>query len=122
MLLVSGVRAVRRGNEALHKRLMVSALCVSAVFLVSYLTHHLTADPTPFQGTGVLRGVYLAVLLTHTVLAATVPFLALRTAWLGWKDRRTDHRRWARFTYPIWLYVSVTGVLIYLALYPFRPE
>jgi uncharacterized membrane protein YozB (DUF420 family) len=62
---------------------------------------------------------YFAVLLTHTPLAACVPFLALRTAWLGWKDRRAAHRRWARVTYPIWLYVSVTGVLIYLALYPF---
>jgi putative membrane protein len=119
-LLVLGVRAIRRGDESRHKRLMCSALGVSAAFLVSYVTHHLTSEPTRFQGEGVARGVYLAVLLSHTVLAACVPFMALRTAWLGWKDRRASHRKWARITYPIWLYVSVTGVLIYLVLYPFQ--
>lgn len=96
---------------------MLSALAVSAAFLASYVVYHALEGSRRYEGTGVLRTVYLAVLLSHVVLAAAVPFLAVRTAWLGLRDRRAQHRRWARWTYPIWLYVSVTGVVIYAMLY-----
>ncbi len=122
VLLVAGWRAVRARKIGLHKRLMLSALGVSVVFLVSYLTRFaLKGETTRFPDVGTWRSVYLCVLLTHTVLAAIVPFLALRTAWLGWKDRLASHRRLARWTLPIWLYVSVTGVVIYAMLYHLAP-
>jgi putative membrane protein len=124
VLLVLGVRAVRRGDERLHKRLMLSALGVSAAFLASYLWYHFAVragQPTRFVGPAAARAVYLAVLGSHTLLAAVVPFLALRVAWLGLKDRRGPHRRLARWTYPVWLYVSATGVAVYLMLYVLWP-
>jgi len=118
VLLVLGYRAIRRREERRHQRLMVSALCVSAAFLVSYVVYHATTGArTQFGGPPGLKPLYLTILATHVVLAATVPFLALRVAWLGWKDRRPAHRRLARWTLPIWLYVSVTGVVIWLMLY-----
>lgn len=118
LLLVSGLVMIKRGREQTHKRLMLSALACSALFLVSYLTHHATIGVTVrYAGPDWGRVPYLGMLLAHTVLAAAVPFLALRTAWLGLKDRRAQHRKWARVTAPIWIFVSVTGVLIYLVLY-----
>lgn len=121
VLLVSGVVLIRRKRERAHKLCMIAALWVSAAFLTSYLIHHGIHGSTRFWGEGGLRTAYLAVLLSHTVLATLVPFLALRTVWLALKDRRAAHRRWARFTFPIWLYVSITGVVIYVMLYPMAP-
>jgi len=123
LLLVLGVWRIKRGDEVGHRRLMLSALACSVVFLASYLTYHLRFELTvKYQGPDWGRTPYLALLLSHTVLAAAVPFLALRTAWLGYKDDRPRHRRLAKWTFPIWLYVSVTGVLIYLVLYRWTPS
>lgn len=119
-LLTAYVR-VRRGDVAGHRRAIFAALGLSAAFLASYLVYHALAGSRRFQGDGAIRTVYLAILLTHTVLAAAVPFLAARTTWLGLKDRRAQHRRWARVTFPVWLYVSVTGVVIYVMLYHLDP-
>lgn len=117
ILIIAGLVAIKRKNEALHKALMLSAAAVSALFLASYLTYHLTSDPVKFQGEGALRTIYFAVLISHVVLAAAVPILVAGTIIHGLKDNRAKHRKWAKITAPIWLYVSVTGVVVYYMLY-----
>ncbi len=122
-LLVAGRRAIRRGDRARHKRLMLAAFAVSSVFLASYVAHKISRgfESTPFHATGAAHVAYLSILFTHLTLAMTVPFLALRLVWLGLADRIAAHRRLAVVAWPIWLYVSVTGVVIYLLLYRFNP-
>jgi len=122
VLLLLGYRAVRRQEIERHRRLMVSAACVSAVFLVSYLVYHAHVGSVRFTATGVLRIVYFTILITHTILAAAIVPLVLRTLYLGWRRRDDRHRRIARWTFPLWLYVSVTGVVIYLMLYRIYPS
>ena len=116
-LLVAGFLLIRAGRREAHRRAMTAAFACSVLFLVSYLVYHFDAGSVRFQGTGPVRTFYLTVLLTHTVLAAVVPFLAVTTLVLARKERFEAHRRLARVTLPIWLYVSVTGVVIYLMLY-----
>lgn len=135
ILLIVGGWQIRRGRERSHGRAMAAALVVSAAFLVSYVTYHLIAGQVKFTQPGVVRYVYLTILATHVVLAATVPFLAVAAAWLGARAlgwigpadeasqmlSRARHRRLVRWAYPIWLYVSVTGVVVYLMLYHLWP-
>ncbi|HWR50790.1 MAG TPA: DUF420 domain-containing protein [Bryobacteraceae bacterium] len=116
-LLIAGWALIRSGRKRAHKRVMIAAFSVSCAFLVSYLIYHYTAGVTRFQGTGAMRTLYLTILGTHTVLAAAVPFLAAITLWRGLKGRFDMHRRIARWTLPIWVYVSVTGVMVYWMLY-----
>ena len=122
VLLLLGYRAVRRQEIERHRRLMVSAACVSAVFLVSYLVYHAHVGSVRFTATGIPRTVYFTILVTHTILAAAIVPLVLRTLYLGWRRRDDRHRRIARWTFPLWLYVSVTGVVIYLMLYRIYPS
>lgn len=118
VLIVAGLVAVKRGRLELHKRLMLSAFAVSALFLLSYLTYHVSKEaPVQFRHDGWLRVVYLVILLSHIVLAVVQVPLILVTIRLGLRDERERHRRWARVTAPVWLYVSVTGVVVYLMLY-----
>lgn len=117
LLLVIGYLLIRRGRRNAHRLAMIAAFTCSVVFLVSYLLYHSQVGSVRFPGQGTVRTVYLAILLTHTVLAALVPFLAVRTLFLAWRERFAEHRRWARWTLPIWLYVSITGVVIYWMLY-----
>lgn len=120
VLLVVGFALIKNGREAAHKRFMLAAFACSVLFLVSYLYYHLHFSiQVKYQGPEWGKLPYLGMLLAHTLFAAAVPFLALRTIFLGLKDRRTQHRRLAKITFPIWLFVSVTGVLIYLVLYVF---
>ncbi len=126
-LLVTGYVLVRRGRIEAHRRAMLAAFIVSAAFLVSYVTYHtllayyLGQGPTRFRGEGFVRPVYFTVLLTHTVLAvAVVPFI-LVTLRRGLRRQDERHRRLARWTLPVWLYVSVTGVVVYAMLYHFYP-
>ncbi|MGA0038396.1 MAG: DUF420 domain-containing protein [Pirellulales bacterium] len=121
VLLVAGWVTIRRGHTKLHRAAMVAAFGVSAVFLVSYLAYHAMEGSRPFRGEGLVRPVYYTILLTHVLLAAAVPVLALRMFFLAWKGRWEAHRRLGRWTLPIWLYVSVTGVVIYLMLYHLFP-
>jgi len=121
-LVVLGFRAVRAGDRARHQRLMLAALTVSAVFLASYLTRVALTGTHRFPVEGPVKVAYLAILVSHTVLAALAAPMILRTAWLGWQGRFADHRAIARWTFPIWLYVSVTGVLVYLLLYQVAPR
>ena len=125
VLLLAGLAAIKARLRVLHERLMLSALAVSSAFLVSYLYYHLVVErrtgPTRFHGTGSVRTAYLVMLTTHVVLAVTVVPLALRTVFLARRGRFEDHKRWAKVTFPIWMYVSVTGVLVYLTLYVWNP-
>jgi uncharacterized membrane protein YozB (DUF420 family) len=117
VLLVIGYVQIRRGRIRAHRACMVGALLLSTLFLVSYLTYHAQVGSRRFEGTGTIRTVYLTILFTHTVLAAFVPFLALITAWRAFREQFDRHVRIARWTLPIWLYVSVTGVIVYVMLY-----
>ena len=115
--LTTGYVLIRRGDRVRHKRFMLAALTTSALFLTSYLVYHFNTGSRPFAGQGAIRLVYLAILLTHVVLAAFILPLALVTASRGLRSQFDRHVRIARWTLPIWLYVSVTGVVIYLMLY-----
>lgn len=117
ILLIAGYTLIRRGQVQRHKRLMIAAFCVSVAFLVSYLVYHSQVGSVRFQRTGTLRTVYLSILFTHTVLAAAVPILAVITLSRALKGKFVRHRAIARWTLPIWIYVSVTGVVVYLMLY-----
>jgi putative membrane protein len=117
VLLVAGWRFIRRGDVRRHRAAMVAAFAVSAVFLVCYLTYHALVGHVPFRGQGAVRPVYFTILISHIVLAAAVPVLAIAMFVLAWRGRFETHRRLGRIALPIWLYVSVTGVLIYLMLY-----
>ena len=117
ILLIAGYTLIRRGQVQRHKRLMIAAFCVSVAFLVSYLVYHSQVGSVRFQRTGTVRTVYLSILFTHTVLAAAVPILAVITLSRALKGKFVRHRAIARWTLPIWIYVSVTGVVVYLMLY-----
>ena len=117
VFLVAGYVLIRRGHRTLHKRCMLGALTASALFLTSYVIYHAQSGSRPFTGEGPVRIVYFAILLTHVVLAAAILPLALVTTARGLRSHFERHVRIARWTLPIWLYVSVTGVVIYLMLY-----
>ncbi|MBV8906753.1 MAG: DUF420 domain-containing protein [Acidobacteriia bacterium] len=117
VLLIWGYLLIRRKQIATHRKVMQSAFVVSSLFLVSYLVYHFQVGHVVFRKSGATRTVYLSLLTSHTVLAATVPFLAIITLRRGLAGRFDRHRRIARWTLPVWLYVSVTGVVVYLMLY-----
>ena len=121
VLLVAGWVFIRQGNWRAHRAAMVAAFATSAVFLVSYLVYHYLEGSRKYAGPDSLRMLYYVILLTHVLLAAAVPFMALRMFYLAWKGRWDCHRRLGRITMPIWLYVSVTGVVIYGMLYHLPP-
>ncbi len=118
-LLVWGYVLIRRGEREKHRKAMMAAFAVSILFLVSYMLYHWQAGSVRYQKTGLIRTVYLSILLTHTVLAALVPPMAALTLYRAWTGQFERHRRIARWTLPMWLYVSVTGVVVYLMLYRF---
>jgi protein SCO1/2/putative membrane protein len=117
VLLVWGYTLIRRKRIAQHRKVMQTAFVVSCLFLVCYLIYHYQVGSVRFPKTGAIKTLYLSILGTHTVLAAAVPVLAIITLRRGLSARYDKHRRIARWTLPIWLYVSVTGVVVYLMLY-----
>ena len=121
VLLVAGFACIRAKRVVAHRRLMVSAFCVSILFLITYLTYRFMVGDKRFGGQGWVRPVYFFILFTHIPLAALVPVLASVTLWRGWSGQIEKHRRIARITFPIWVYVSVTGVLVYLFLFRWFP-
>jgi uncharacterized membrane protein YozB (DUF420 family) len=121
VLLLLAYAAIRRKDVARHRALMVATAATSTLFLTSYLVYHSLVGSVRFTGTGPIRTLYFAILLTHTVLAAAIVPMVLRTLYLGLKRRDEPHRRLARWTFPLWLYVSVTGVVIYVLLYQLYP-
>jgi len=125
VLLATGYVLIKRRREQAHKWTMLAAFGVSVAFLACYLVYHLAIKggvETPFQGQGWIRPVYFAMLISHILLAAAVPVLAIITIYYGLRDRRAKHRRLAVWTWPVWMYVSVTGVLVYLMLYHIYPQ
>lgn len=121
VLLIAGYLFIRRGYVRRHKAAMLAACVVSTLFLISYVIYHANAGSKPFQGRGPIRVVYFAILITHVILAAAIVPLALVTLVRGLRARFDAHIRIARWTLPIWLYVSVTGVIVYLMLYRIYP-
>jgi uncharacterized membrane protein YozB (DUF420 family) len=117
VLLIWGYTLIRRRRIAQHRKVMQTAFVVSCLFLVCYLVYHYQVGSVRFPRTGAIKTLYLAILGTHTILAAAVPVLAIITLRRGLSARYDKHRRIARWTLPIWLYVSVTGVVVYLMLY-----
>jgi uncharacterized membrane protein YozB (DUF420 family) len=117
VLLLAGYWLIRNGKREAHRKVMLAAFGASILFLICYLVYHAQVGSVRFQKEGAIRTVYLSILLTHTVLAAAVPFLAIVTLRRGFAARFDKHRKIARWTLPIWLYVSITGVVIYWMLY-----
>jgi uncharacterized membrane protein YozB (DUF420 family) len=117
LCLVTGFVMIKRRRPDLHKRCMLGALTASTLFLISYVVYHANTGSRPFTGVGPVRVIYFAILITHVVLAALVLPLALLTTTRGLREQYVKHVRIARWTLPVWLYVSVTGVIIYLMLY-----
>lgn len=121
LLLLAGYIAIRKKKVAIHRRLMLSACLCSLLFLSCYLYYHFHAGTTRFSGTGWSRPLYFSILTSHTILAVTVLPLAIITVTRGLRNQVERHRRIARWTFPIWMYVSVTGVLVYFFLYQWYP-
>jgi uncharacterized membrane protein YozB (DUF420 family) len=117
VLLVVGYTCIRKQRITAHRRFMITAFCVSILFLISYLTYRFAGEEKRFGGEGWIRPIYFFILITHVLLAATVPVLSTWTLFLGLRGRWDRHRRLARWTYPIWVYVSITGVLVYVLLF-----
>ena len=117
ILLAAGYAAIRNGKMALHKKFMLSAFAVSTVFLISYLVYHYQVGHVRFQGQGWIRPVYFTLLISHTILAIVIVPLILITLRRAWLEKFDKHRIIARWTFPLWMYVSVTGVIVYLLLY-----
>lgn len=117
IFLAIGFLCIRRKKVHAHRFCMILALLASTLFLASYLTYHALFGAVHFMGQGPIRAIYFAILLTHTVLAMVIVPLVMRTLYLALRRRFDAHRRWARWTLPLWFYVSITGVVIYEMLY-----
>jgi putative membrane protein len=117
VLLIFGYVCIRRRRIAAHRAAMVAAFATSVLFLISYLTYHAHAGSRPFPGQGNIRVIYFVILITHIVLAATIPPLAGITLWRAYRRRFDRHMKIARWTLPLWLYVSITGIVVYWMLY-----
>lgn len=119
LFLVAALIAIKKRNVNVHKKFIYAAFCTTALFLVSYVAYHYLAPSTPYGGGGVLAGIYYFVLITHIVLAAAIVPLALTSVARAWNREHERHRKIVRWTMPIWLYVSFTGVLVYILISPY---
>jgi putative membrane protein len=119
ILLVAAVMAIRRKNRVLHERLIKTCMALSATFLVLYVMYHMTSDSTPYGGVGPLRYVYFFILITHILLSIGVIPMVLFTFMRAWRGEFSRHRALAKYTFPLWLYVAVTGVIVYLMISPY---
>ena len=119
LLLIAGFMAIKNGNIARHKQLMTTALVCSVVFLLSYVAYHSGTESTKFGGEGIIRGVYFFILISHILLAIAITPLVLITLVRAWSERFDKHRKIAKITLPLWLYVSVTGVIVYFMIAPY---
>lgn len=119
VFLVWAVVSIKRGNRALHERLVKICILLSAMFLVMYILYHITSDPTPYRGEGPLRMVYFVILVSHIALSVVIIPLVLFTFMRAWRGDYERHRSLAKFAFPAWLYVAVTGVIVYLMISPY---
>jgi putative membrane protein len=117
--LIAGLVFIKKGNIQYHRASMTVAFGLGAIFLVAYVIYHAAAESTTFGGEGFIRGIYYFLLLTHIVLAAVALFPILFAYYYGYTDQREKHRKIVKFAYPIWLYVTVTGVMVYLMISPY---
>jgi len=117
LLLVAGLRAIKKGKRALHKQLMLSAIVFSALFLINYIYYHYSQGDTLFQGQGAVRPLYFALLISHVVLSIVALPMILTSVYLGLSGRFASHKKLSRWTWGAWMYVSVTGVLVYVMLH-----
>lgn len=119
LFLLLALMAIRQKNITLHRRFIFAAFTTTTLFLITYVTYHFLADSTPYGGEGILRAIYFFILITHIILAAVIVPLALVTVARGLNMQKEKHRKIARWTMPLWLYVSLTGVIIYLMISPY---
>ncbi len=119
VLLLMGFFCIRSGNRIMHRNMMISAFGLSAVFLISYVISKISNEPVPYGGEGYLRPIYFFILISHIVLSAIIVPLVLFTMYRGLTNEYQKHRKIARWTFPIWLYVAITGVLVYLFMIPY---
>ena len=119
VLLIAALWAIKNGNRSLHNTLMNVAIACSLAFLVMYVAYHMTSDSTPYGGEGIMRGVYFFILISHIVLSIVVIPFVLHTYLRGFLGEYQEHKKLARYTFPIWLYVAVTGVIVYLMISPY---
>ena len=117
VLIVAGFCCIKQKQVAAHRACMLSACAVTTLFFISYILYHSQSKLIHFHGTGWIRPVYFSILLTHTVLAVTIVPLIIRMVWLAVHDRIAEHKRLSRWTFPMWLYVSVTGIVVYWMVY-----
>jgi putative membrane protein len=122
VLLLTGYRFIRSGNQSAHRASMLAACASSTLFLISYLVYHFHVGSVAFKGQGLIRPIYFTILISHTILATAVVPLAIITLLRGLQENFIKHRRIARWTFPIWMYVSVTGVVVYWMLYWLVPS
>jgi len=119
VVLIAAVIAIKKGNQKLHQRLMTTCILFSVVFLGMYVAYHMTSESTSFGGEGIVRYVYLFILLTHIVLSIGIIPLVLITYSKAYLQDFKAHRKWAKITFPMWLYVAVTGVVVYIMISPY---
>ncbi len=119
LALIAGLVFIKRGNISYHRASMSIAFGLGAIFLISYVIYHAAAESTPFGGEGMIRSIYYFILITHIVLAAVALFPILFAYYYGYTDQRVKHRKVVKFAFPIWLYVTVTGVIVYLMISPY---
>ncbi|WP_282074558.1 DUF420 domain-containing protein [Maribacter aquivivus] len=119
VLLLVAVWAIKKGNQKLHQNLMTTNIVLSLLFLIMYIAYHMTSDSTSYGGEGAIKYVYYFILITHIVLSIALIPLVLRTYALAYLKKFEDHRALAKYTFPIWLYVAVTGVVVYLMISPY---
>lgn len=119
LMLIAAYILVREKKYDAHKKVMLLAIALSGLFLISYIAHHLFAGETKFGGVGMVRTFYLLLLITHIILAAVILPVILFTAYQSLTGEYAKHKKWARYTFPLWLYVSITGVIVYLLISPY---
>ncbi|MCE3296731.1 MAG: hypothetical protein K0R65_2445 [Crocinitomicaceae bacterium] len=119
ILLVAALMAIKKGNRLRHERLINCCMVLSLLFLACYVAYHMTSDSTPYGGTGALKYVYYFILLTHIILSVAVVPMVLRSYLFAWEGKFEKHRKWTKITWPIWFYVAVTGVIVYLMISPY---
>lgn len=119
ILLLVAVWAIKNGNQKLHQNLMTTNIVLSLLFLVMYIAYHMTSDSTPFGGDGYIAYIYYFILITHIILSIALIPLVLRTYAKAYLKRYEEHRSLAKYTFPVWLYVAVTGVVVYLMISPY---
>lgn len=119
ILLIVGYILIKKGNRKMHRNVMITAFCLSTIFLVSYVISKMSHDPVHFGGTGIVKYLYFFILISHILLSAIIVPLVLFTMYRGLTGEYVKHRKVARWTFPVWLYVAITGVLVYVFMIPY---